>query len=410
MRVAALPVLIASFMLQATRVRSIHVPAPRPELAPCPHPGTTSSEEQEEPDDEFQVRLTPDEVTTAASGGVLRHARLGSEAGCPILNLQSEATRKFYFLERIEGLGSRIDGVIGALMYAEKNNLRFAGVLTKGLGPTSHWVNISLGMQAFFGFAHASDFYVTPSECRRFSRECRRYPELPNETQRFSTLDLLSEQLAAGAIGDGASVCADSGTQVGNVGVVSETLLKALRSKATPLMRMPLSHFLPGRVNVAVHVRRGDVNARTPARGTPDDYYFWLMDIVREKAPEAEFHVFSEKPYKRKADGEDIDIFEEYRKWGANVHVDTEARETLAHMARADVLLTAKSSFSYVAAFLNPNCVLHQPWKMGLEGWVRLPKASQKGNMEGERIAQEIVSCMRKMKEMADRDEEPHEK
>jgi len=161
-------------------------------------------------------------------------------------------------------------------------------------------------------------------------------------------------------------------------------------------MQMPLTRFASREVvNVAVHVRRGDVRASTPSRGTPDDYYFWLMDVVREQAPDAHFHVFSEDhTHTFHADGEEADAFDEYRRRGAHVHVNTEARETLAHMAKANVLITAKSSFSYVAAFLNPNCVLQQSWKRRLPDWVKLPKAVQKGSKEGERIAQEIHNCM----------------
>jgi hypothetical protein len=378
MRAAALPVLIAGTVLRATPVRSIHVQAPRPEPAPGPR---TPAEEQEEPDDEFQVRLTPDEMAAASRGGLQGRS---SAARCPILNLQSGATRKIYLLDTFDGLGSRILNVIGSLIYAEDNGLRFGGVVTRGFAPTSHYVNISAGMQAFFGFADASTFYV---------------PALPSDAQSFPSLRALSEQLANGAVGDGTSVCVDFGSEMGSYqfGVVPATVMQALRSQATPLMQMPLTRFASrkGIVNVAVHVRRGDVRASTPARGTPDDYYFWLMDIVREKAPDAHFHVFSEDhTHTFNADGEETDAFEEYRKRGAYVHVNTEARETLAHMAKANVLITAKSSFSYVAAFLNPNCVLQQSWKRRLTDWVKLPKAVQKGNKEGERIAQEIHNCM----------------
>lgn len=376
MRVAALPVLIASTVSCATPVRSIHVQAPHPEPAPT---SPTPSEEQEVPDDEFQVRLTPEEMA-AASGEAVWHSR--SVAGCPICNLQSGATRKFYLLETTDGLGSRILNVIVSLIYAAKNDLRFAGVVPPvGIAETSHSVNISAGMQAFFGFADVSEFYVQ---------------SLPSESQRFPNLNVLSEQLARGAIVDGASVYVDLGKMSDyDFGVVPATVMQALRSKGTPLMQMPLTHFASRKVvNVAVHVRRGDVHAWDYFRGTADSYYFWVMDRVREKAPDADFHVFSED-HTPNADGEQVDMFDEYRKWGAYVHVNTEAREALAHMAKADVLITAKSSFSYVAAFISPNCVLQQPWKKRLPGWMQLPSDHTRWSSKDiENTVHGIHTCM----------------
>jgi hypothetical protein len=68
----------------------------------------------------------------------------------------------------------------------------------------------------------------------------------------------------------------------------------------------------------------------------------------------------------------------------ARLYVDDEytpgatadALDTIAHMASAEVLITARSTFSHVAAILNPHCVIFFPTSkrdVHLPHWIRLP-------------------------------------
>jgi hypothetical protein len=363
-------------------------------------------EKQEEPDGEFPVRLTPGEMRAASKrmlsslrgdlSGSQRHSRAPEPEGelvpwelpweqwpevCPILKLQSGATRKLYFRDTTDGLGSRVLDVVGALIFAEKMNLHFAGIVTEGRAPTSHGVAIAAAMSEFFGFVDVSDLYLNV---------------LPSETQSFSSLGGLQEQLENGAIGDGIHVCVEKGEDMGSVitwNHVSPTILAALRDRGTPLMQMPLRLFQNDTLNVAVHIRREDVDGSSRDRGTSDGYYLDLMDIMRGKMPHAKFHVFSSLGGRHKSEE-----FDYYRNWGATVHLDTEARETLAHMAKADVLVTAHSSFSYVSALLNPNCVLHQAWMAKMPRWVQLPRTELDGNAISQ-IASCMISASRKAKQ-----------
>jgi hypothetical protein len=170
----------------------------------------------------------------------------------------------------------------------------------------------------------------------------------------------------------------------------SPKILAALRIGNTPIMKMPLVRFHPSDFNVAVHVRRGDVEPSARFRFTSAEYYFWLMKIMRSKVPHAKFHVFSETGKRDDYSKE----FDQYRKLGATVHLDTEALEALAHMARADVLVTAHSSFSYLAALFNPNCVLDQGWKEPQPGWVGLPKRQPEQQHKVFKISEKIGWCM----------------
>jgi hypothetical protein len=65
MRLAALLALIVGIVLQATQVRPLRVE----NLSQATRSEITPFEEREEPDDEFEVRLTPDEVKAASGGG-----------------------------------------------------------------------------------------------------------------------------------------------------------------------------------------------------------------------------------------------------------------------------------------------------------------------------------------------------
>lgn len=378
MRAAALPALIVGTVLQATPVRSLRAPPPQSPLWQALYPEAAPFEEQDEPDDyEFEVRVTPDEVKAFFPTLPLTGRRPEREIACPVLHLGAGAARKLYVHDGTDGLGSRILSIIGALKYAEKLNIGFGGLFSRGEASTSHYVNISAALQAFFCTA-ACDLYVDA---------------LPQDTQIFPTLQALSLQLEEGAVANEPHVYVenrDSFKGVNHHIQISPTILAALRVSNTPIMQMPLVRFQPRDLNVAVHVRRGDVGASVPGRGTTYEYYVWLMKIMQSKVPYAKFHIFSERG--RRSNN---DEFVQYSKLGATVNLDTEATETLAHFARADVLVTAKSSFSYAAALLNPNCVLSQKWMLAEPGWVPLPEAEWNlGNDAIEMLSHQIGSCM----------------
>jgi hypothetical protein len=63
----------------------------------------------------------------------------------------------------------------------------------------------------------------------------------------------------------------------------------------------------------------------------------------------------------------DFDVF---RKAGALVHLDRSLEDDFREMVHADVLVIAKSSFSYIAGILNEGTVYYNPfWHPPLVGW-----------------------------------------
>jgi hypothetical protein len=135
--------------------------------------------------------------------------------------------------------------------------------------------------------------------------------------------------------------------------------------RSSPLRTGPLV-FKPGRVSVALHIRRGDVSETDGHRGTSDAWYYRLVEQLRKLAPEADIHVFSSTEKKIPSSS-----FDGYRSRSLSVHLDGDVLEAWSNLARADVLVMAKSSFSHVPAFFNDKCVVYQPyWHRPLSQWV----------------------------------------
>ncbi len=113
--------------------------------------------------------------------------------------------------------------------------------------------------------------------------------------------------------------------------------------------------YIPSHLNIAIHVRRGDImsdpnNENLRMRYLSNDYYVKTLKQVVDmfsKKQEKPLHIwfFSQgKP-------EDYPEFHHYN----NFHwcLDMGAQESFLHMVYADILITSKSSFSYKPALLN---------------------------------------------------------
>jgi hypothetical protein len=135
-------------------------------------------------------------------------------------------------------------------------------------------------------------------------------------------------------------------------------------------------------INVAVHVRRGDIVGRKhifKKRGTSDEYFISLMEKLNQETTKKpyKFYVFSvnkttKRGFRMKKTG---DIFEKYRNLDLNIElmIDGCPFFDFHHLISADVLITSKSSFPYVAGLFSTNRVIynkfwHKPksyWEVG---------------------------------------------
>jgi len=119
----------------------------------------------------------------------------------------------------------------------------------------------------------------------------------------------------------------------------------------------------PNALVVAVHIRRGDVTADHPRFRhyfTQDAPILTTIQSVRAVAREigrtVEINVFSEGP---------PDMFGAFAAADCRLHLDGDALEAFHNLVSADILIQAKSSFSYVAGLISSGAVLHEPYVGG---------------------------------------------
>lgn len=130
--------------------------------------------------------------------------------------------------------------------------------------------------------------------------------------------------------------------------------------------------FGPGScLNIAVHIRRGDV---TPDRHdvadryTSNDVYVTALTRLSQLCVELgvvpTFDIFSQ------GTKDDFAVFDSFK---PALFLNHCAMDTFSRLTQADVLLTARSSFSFVAGVLNPNVVLFGERQDGpLPSWISI--------------------------------------
>ena len=124
-----------------------------------------------------------------------------------------------------------------------------------------------------------------------------------------------------------------------------------------------LIYFVKDAINIAVHIRRGDVNEKQyPDRYLPTTYFKTIIDKLLIQYPCANVCIFTELTPTNK---EEFNIF-------TNIKIISggDVLTTFEHLSKADILITSKSSFSYVAALYNENTVLYTKfWHNPLPHW-----------------------------------------
>ncbi|MFM8893299.1 MAG: hypothetical protein ACKOTB_17080 [Planctomycetia bacterium] len=128
-------------------------------------------------------------------------------------------------------------------------------------------------------------------------------------------------------------------------------------------------HREPGRLNVAVHVRRGDVAAMKAQdqgnwreRFMAADWFGRVMEMVVDQHRDQQplFHIYSQ--------GEPGEFADLVRRFDVRLHLDAGDQESLLNMSRADILVMSPSGFSYLAAILGTGRkIARAPW------WHHLP-------------------------------------
>lgn len=139
-------------------------------------------------------------------------------------------------------------------------------------------------------------------------------------------------------------------------------------------------------LRVAIHVRRGDVTEEGPhaRRFTTTETVERLFQGL-ERALRTADVPFRATLYSQG----DPAQFRSLADQGVSIDTRDDPFETFTQLVTADVLVTAKSSFSYLAGLLSRGVVLYQPfWHGPLDGWVRL---TEDGGFDHERLLDRLV-------------------
>jgi len=130
--------------------------------------------------------------------------------------------------------------------------------------------------------------------------------------------------------------------------------------------------FDKNKINVAIHIRVfndcdvhnfQDFENLTGRHCIKSAEYLSLINTLKSKHQNVEFHIFSQPAF-------DTKYSELKNLENVHIHLDTNAFDTFHHLCKADILVCAVSSFSYLAAVYNKNHVIYKPfWHPPLDNW-----------------------------------------
>ena len=127
-----------------------------------------------------------------------------------------------------------------------------------------------------------------------------------------------------------------------------------------------LDGYADSKVQIAVHLRRGDVGSsgRFSERYTGDEVVLERLEKVLQVTGKegAKIRLFSE--------GDPAD-FQAFADLGADLHLNDDVFETFHHFVKSDLLFLAKSTFSYLGGVIGRNACVYEPfWHPKLPGWL----------------------------------------
>lgn len=141
----------------------------------------------------------------------------------------------------------------------------------------------------------------------------------------------------------------------------NKDVIELLRNRFFSSKKEPIVYFENNNINVAVHIRRGDVSPQA----NPDEYFLSIIGIIRKRFPNSVFHIFSEGTEKQ---------FIKFVSKDIRLHLNEDIQMTFNALVAADVLVTSKSCFSYSAAILSKGIIYNCPkfWYPKLNHWIEI--------------------------------------
>lgn len=123
------------------------------------------------------------------------------------------------------------------------------------------------------------------------------------------------------------------------------------------------------KITIGLHIRRGDVNSMNhPDRYTTDEFLIKklsvIVSVLKKNNIDFQISIFSEG--KRN----DFGVF---NKFNPVLCINEDALDTMHLMINQDILIMAKSSFSYIAAIISEGIIFYEPfWHSSLKDWINL--------------------------------------
>lgn len=139
---------------------------------------------------------------------------------------------------------------------------------------------------------------------------------------------------------------------------------KELRRKFYKYAKPETAVYNANEINIAVHLRRGDVNKTYTTRFTDNNKIIQLLQQLQQLSMDSsvsfKIHIFSQ--------GKEED-FLEFKPY-ASIHLNGNIFEDFMYLTKADILFMAKSSYSYCAALLSEGLIIYEPfWHPPLKDW-----------------------------------------
>lgn len=253
--------------------------------------------------------------------------------------VENPDTSNFYFAALPNpgaGIGHQMANWIAGYWWAKQFHLQFA--------------HLPFSTQAWDDFLGFGVGEPKVSELKKAGCKVRRIPLFNENTPESIQLvrDIMSSYSGKKMI----FLCEQDQFYRNQYGVMSEIQDKFHHA---PVRKHEALKYEASHLNVAIHVRRGDImadptNENLRMRYLSNDYFEKVLHQVVEH-----FEILQKKPvhiyFFSQGTPEDYPEFHKYE----NLHwcMDMGAQESFLHMVYADVLITSKSSFSYKPALLN---------------------------------------------------------
>lgn len=144
-------------------------------------------------------------------------------------------------------------------------------------------------------------------------------------------------------------------------------ILQRIRQKYKQSTIPKISYFNPRIVNVAVHIRRGDVSNQGPNQNRYTD-----SERIQQAIEQVILALTSMNlPFKIHLYSQGVEEdFAEFSSDFIEFHLDECPFITFHHLVSADILIMAKSSFSYSAALLSEGAKVYMPfWHRPMKSW-----------------------------------------